>query len=99
MRDGSYTPHVLVVAGGGPSKVFPDSLLLISMSDSQDLTQQQRDLLIQNAFKARDNAYCPYSKFRVGAAFLTKDDNVVLGCNIENASYGKSDMPNLETSG
>lgn len=33
-------------------------------------------------------AYSPYSRFPVGAAGLTDDDRVVLGCNVENVSYG-----------
>lgn len=44
--------------------------------------------LIDLAKQARENAYVPYSKFKVGAALVTTDDEVVLGCNIENASYG-----------
>jgi cytidine deaminase len=44
--------------------------------------------LIEEAFKAREYAYVPYSKFQVGAALLTKDGKVFHGCNIENASYG-----------
>jgi len=35
-------------------------------------------------------AYCPYSKFRVGAAVLTGDREIIGGCNVENASYGLS---------
>ena len=43
--------------------------------------------LIAVAKKYRENAYAPYSKFKVGAAVLTKDGEVFGGCNIENASY------------
>lgn len=43
--------------------------------------------LIEEAKKARDKAYVPYSKFGVGAALLTTDGKVFHGCNIENAAY------------
>src|SRR5262249_21769288 len=33
-------------------------------------------------------AYCPYSRFAVGAAVLSADGRIFTGCNIENASYG-----------
>ena len=46
--------------------------------------------LINRALKARENAYVPYSNFKVGAAILTEDDIIIDGCNIENASYGAS---------
>ncbi|MGN6649396.1 cytidine deaminase [Trinickia sp.] len=44
--------------------------------------------LFERAKKARESAYAPYSKFKVGAALLTKDGRVFDGCNVENASYG-----------
>nr|WP_216367093.1 cytidine deaminase [Geobacillus sp. MR] len=43
--------------------------------------------LIVEAKKARELAYVPYSKFKVGAALLTKGGSVYRGCNIENAAY------------
>lgn len=44
--------------------------------------------LIENAKKAAEQAYAPYSRFRVGAALLCKDGSIVTGVNIENRSYG-----------
>ncbi|MBT2754689.1 cytidine deaminase [Mesobacillus foraminis] len=44
-------------------------------------------MLIQEARKAMEKAYVPYSKFQVGAALLTEDGKVYQGCNIENAAY------------
>ncbi|MED4530758.1 cytidine deaminase [Metabacillus fastidiosus] len=43
--------------------------------------------LIEEAKAAREMAYVPYSKFKVGAALLTKEGKVYRGCNIENAAY------------
>ena len=43
--------------------------------------------LCHAAVQARDNAYAPYSGYRVGAALLCADGTIVTGCNIENASY------------
>ncbi|KAL0574355.1 hypothetical protein V5O48_007597 [Marasmius crinis-equi] len=52
------------------------------------LSEQNREVLIKSAFEAREFSYSPYSKFRVGAAFLAADGSIVKGANIENASYG-----------
>lgn len=44
--------------------------------------------LCKEAELAAENSYSPYSKFRVGAALLCKDGEVVRGANIENRSFG-----------
>ena len=44
--------------------------------------------LRKRAIEAASNAYCPYSNLHVGAAALLDDGRIVVGCNVENASYG-----------
>jgi cytidine deaminase len=48
------------------------------------------DLLITQAIDATKHCHVPYSKFKVGAAILTKDGKMIQGANIENSSYGLS---------
>ena len=44
--------------------------------------------LIEKAFEMKEKAYCPYSKYHVGAALLSKSGKIYGGHNIENSSYG-----------
>ncbi|NLA28550.1 MAG: cytidine deaminase [Propionibacterium sp.] len=46
------------------------------------------DELQSAAREISGHAYAPYSDYRVGAAALTADGRIVVGCNVENASYG-----------
>jgi cytidine deaminase len=47
-----------------------------------------KNKLIQAAAKAREGSVSPYSKFKVGAALLTKAGDIIGGANVESASYG-----------
>jgi len=44
--------------------------------------------LMDKAIEVSKNAYCPYSKFPVGACVLTENDKIYTGCNFENSSFG-----------
>jgi cytidine deaminase len=55
-----------------------------SWRDACDASTQS---LIEGAHQALDLSYAPYSKFKVGAAILTSDNEIISGANQENASY------------
>lgn len=46
------------------------------------------DYLVKKAAEAKEQAYAPYSGFRVGAAVLTAEGKIYTGCNVENSSFG-----------
>ncbi|MCG7297832.1 cytidine deaminase [Brevibacterium sp. ACRRH] len=46
------------------------------------------DVLRERARAVMENAYVPYSKYPVGVAALVDDGRIIVGCNVENASYG-----------
>ena len=56
------------------------------MSEETKETLQLRDA----AFAAMENAYAPYSRFRVGSAVRATSGEIVSGCNVENAAYGEA---------
>ena len=55
---------------------------------SRDGENPDFDRLFEMACEAMENAYSPYSNFKVGACILTADGRTFKGCNFENASYG-----------
>ena len=52
------------------------------------VTEEKLEGLFEAAMQASKLAYCPYSKFPVGAAILVSDGRIFTGCNVENRSYG-----------
>ncbi len=56
------------------------------------MSEQAKDgaRLRDAAFAAMENAYAPYSRFRVGAAVLASSGEIISGCNVENAAYGEA---------
>lgn len=51
------------------------------------LPREQISELLAQARSAAENAYAPYSSFKVGAALLLSNGHIVTGCNVENSSY------------
>jgi cytidine deaminase len=46
------------------------------------------DALLAAALAVRENAFAPFSRFKVGAALEDIDGRIHTGCNVENATYG-----------
>ncbi len=56
--------------------------------DMKEPDSKTLEEMTKRAKSVSERAYCPYSKFRVGAVVLTDDGQMFEGCNVENASYG-----------
>ena len=52
------------------------------------MNASELEKLIQECHAAKEKSYAPYSKFRVGAAVLCDNGEIIQGCNVENASHG-----------
>jgi len=63
---------------------------LVKKASSKEPSAKEDERLLRAARKVMKHAHTPYSKFRVGAAFLTTKGELFAGCNVENASYGLS---------
>jgi len=69
-----------------PQVLNAPELLSETMTFKELNSVQQQ--LVESAIQARLNAYAPYSKYLVGAALLADGKKIIMGCNVENASYG-----------
>ena len=57
---------------------------------NEHMISENFEKLFNAAKDVRNNAHVPYSNFKVGAAFLTEDNSIIAGCNVENAAYPQS---------
>lgn len=53
----------------------------------EPITQNEIEELRLLALKVAENSYAPYSRFRVGAALMLDNGEIITGCNVENVSY------------
>ena len=63
-------------------------LLLGRLHKSRMLSEADLEILLQRAWRAREQAYPPYSNFTVGCAVQTRTGQIFGGCNVENISLG-----------
>ena len=80
-------PTMGVKASGG-ARTLEAAQAFIRAGATRIGTSSGVAIVINAAQEAAENAYVPYSKFRVGAALITKNGEIFQGCNIENASFG-----------
>src|SRR5690606_9210273 len=77
---------------GAPARRRGQALRQVSevpmVADQQTTPEIDWEALRAAAREVMTTAYAPYSKFPVGAAALVDDGRIVVGCNVENASYG-----------
>ena len=52
------------------------------------MMENDNNELVRAATAVRENAYAPFSEFKVGAALETDDGQIIVGSNVESASYG-----------
>lgn len=52
------------------------------------MDESLKQRLVDAALAVRHRAYAPFSRFLVGSAILTSNNEIVVGCNVENASFG-----------
>ena len=82
---------LVVLVGRPPARPLPWVAMGRPRYDgAMDLSSEDIERLVTAATAAREHAYAPYSRFRVGAALLLPDSGLSTGCNVENASFGLS---------
>lgn len=60
----------------------------VSWTSNDSALPMYAEELLEQAVRAAENAYAPYSHFKVGAALMLADGSVSRGCNVENSSFG-----------
>ena len=77
-------PDFPLVTDGHPMQLIQRKK---TQSTSIDVSDSEVQKLRNAAQLVAQAAYCPYSKFPVGAAVLTSEGEIFAGCNVENASF------------